>query len=937
MDMKDFITQSCTDSQPLQNKPILSKYFKRESSIEFPGLPLNNSELTKHFSELRSSLPVNQVLIISKELSVDNNVSSEVLAPESFIAKNKEETDNSAICLKVSVDHSLSKRQYLLFAQSEEDALQLHRPQSWDSNEEVELFFTTSTYESEEEYVSATEIKDTAYNDPPMSKIDSPLFASLPQQTVTTDSQPLIQKDCLNCPLSPQREDYENTADHADVKHVVSCESPAHSVGEPFNASEHLTLTNLSEDGHKPRPSPNSLSLPEVTVPLTKSSETSYNLLDPTQPVFAISSFWDEMERLTIKDILHLRVCKSPSPQMMTLHPEPDNVVDTDMQNSSSSLSNTEEHLQDMFLFDTSGTADSDYFTPSDESPKPDRLSCEFSTSDFDEDFMQQHLNTSSNPSPKPDDLTRRTPVSPCSGTMSREEELESPRGLATPVDCEELAALCSLSEDSIVSENSILSEARLSNHDRFPESTCLIGIKKSRSVHNIVQAFEVAEVELEPHKMHNLHDPEIDMQPKVVPIVHALEEQMKPTEMLNAQTLEAVHVEIQMNEASNDQVLDRKRMDVKTQPKNLQNIQTLEIETQLQEMKNIQALEVEKELKTMLQDAKKCLYLNSCQDLDIAEIPALTVTNRISRKPILPNTDILDEFHRITFPELYEYLFTDNVLSVYESLMSVSETCYGYSLSKQSQHDKRDVVPIFSCSRSGARDLTFPELEDILFPQQVTYPQSKEEETSSFPCSDIQGEKAVPLADPDVYPPNILFYSQSWTGNWMSLFSMRRIRFPGNGIISWFWRPICWSSPAVDPVQRAVCTPVTQCSQADSIINEANRLSKTPLDVIQLGNKIFRQLSEQQRRLKSFQTSVSASKKDGLLFSLRQSDMCLVCIAFASWVMRSADPMAADTWKAALLANVSAISAIQYLRCYVAKRKEGNSEDLKDSTEDEE
>uniref|UniRef100_A0AAY5K645 Secreted protein n=1 Tax=Esox lucius TaxID=8010 RepID=A0AAY5K645_ESOLU len=26
---------------------------------------------------------------------------------------------------------------------------------------------------------------------------------------------------------------------------------------------------------------------------------------------------------------------------------------------------------------------------------------------------------------------------------------------------------------------------------------------------------------------------------------------------------------------------------------------------------------------------------------------------------------------------------------------------------------------------------------------------------------------------------------------------------------------------------------------------------------------------------------------------------MCLVCIAFASWVLRSADPMVADTWKA--------------------------------------
>uniref|UniRef100_A0A3B4UUK4 Uncharacterized protein n=2 Tax=Seriola dumerili TaxID=41447 RepID=A0A3B4UUK4_SERDU len=48
---------------------------------------------------------------------------------------------------------------------------------------------------------------------------------------------------------------------------------------------------------------------------------------------------------------------------------------------------------------------------------------------------------------------------------------------------------------------------------------------------------------------------------------------------------------------------------------------------------------------------------------------------------------------------------------------------------------------------------------------------------------------------------------------------------------------------------------------------------------------------------------------------------MCLVCIAFASWVLRSSDPESADAWKAALLANVSALSAIQYLRHYVKKK----------------
>uniref|UniRef100_A0A8C6UGB6 Uncharacterized protein n=1 Tax=Neogobius melanostomus TaxID=47308 RepID=A0A8C6UGB6_9GOBI len=45
---------------------------------------------------------------------------------------------------------------------------------------------------------------------------------------------------------------------------------------------------------------------------------------------------------------------------------------------------------------------------------------------------------------------------------------------------------------------------------------------------------------------------------------------------------------------------------------------------------------------------------------------------------------------------------------------------------------------------------------------------------------------------------------------------------------------------------------------------------------------------------------------------------MCLLCIAFASWVLKTADPQSGDAWKAVLLANVSALSAIRYLRRYV-------------------
>uniref|UniRef100_A0A3Q4GZB8 Uncharacterized protein n=2 Tax=Neolamprologus brichardi TaxID=32507 RepID=A0A3Q4GZB8_NEOBR len=51
---------------------------------------------------------------------------------------------------------------------------------------------------------------------------------------------------------------------------------------------------------------------------------------------------------------------------------------------------------------------------------------------------------------------------------------------------------------------------------------------------------------------------------------------------------------------------------------------------------------------------------------------------------------------------------------------------------------------------------------------------------------------------------------------------------------------------------------------------------------------------------------------------------MCLVCIAFASWVLKTANPQVGDAWKAVLLANVSALSAIRYLRKYVKAEAAG-------------
>lgn len=57
----------------------------------------------------------------------------------------------------------------------------------------------------------------------------------------------------------------------------------------------------------------------------------------------------------------------------------------------------------------------------------------------------------------------------------------------------------------------------------------------------------------------------------------------------------------------------------------------------------------------------------------------------------------------------------------------------------------------------------------------------------------------------------------------------------------------------------------------------------------------------------------------DASLLPLRQSDMCLVCIAFASWVLKTANPQVGDAWKAGMLIDTrDNIFLIYILKMYV-------------------
>ncbi|XP_028826275.1 uncharacterized protein perm1b isoform X1 [Denticeps clupeoides] len=196
-------------------------------------------------------------------------------------------------------------------------------------------------------------------------------------------------------------------------------------------------------------------------------------------------------------------------------------------------------------------------------------------------------------------------------------------------------------------------------------------------------------------------------------------------------------------------------------------------------------------------------------------------------------------------------------------------------------QHGTKDsTVPIFSCSRSMMADQIFPGVDVIL-----------------------QHEDQEKLA-----PVRVSSHHECYTQRrgWKSLLSFRQMGFVRKGN-SWCEKARSWVLPVMT-------------GSSDRSLKTQQFYTSSLQQIVHMGNSILTGFVSQARRL-SGQEETSALRSNTLLFSLKQSDMCLVCIAMASWVLKSTKPQSADSWKAALLANLSAISSIQYLRHYMRKR----------------
>ncbi|MED6279893.1 hypothetical protein CHARACLAT_005456 [Characodon lateralis] len=266
----------------------------------------------------------------------------------------------------------------------------------------------------------------------------------------------------------------------------------------------------------------------------------------------------------------------------------------------------------------------------------------------------------------------------------------------------------------------------------------------------------------------------------------------------------------------------------------------------------------------------------------------------------VLSHPDFQD--YRISFPEIFEYFFTEcdnNTQSQFLTVHDAKEivvspvfhsplyTFREYPSSFPLQCRTEKPIPIFSCSRPTVRDLTFPNANVFL--------SADHEEVDKVSPMRLVSHLFIQASPHRSSGAEGVGRSHCWK----CFLSLRKIRFPDKG-------SICCSESGtwIFPVETKEIRTGRQ-NQALTLLSDG----RVCLD--------FRELEEQQTILET----TWITKREGIFSRVKQSDMCLVCIAFASWVLSSSNPDPADAWKTALLANVSALSAIQYLRQYMKSK----------------
>lgn len=398
----------------------------------------------------------------SEKLVISNFLKEHITQP--VMARTKHEPGGSAL---------ISQEIFTL-----KDPSQAESAESDELEDGVE-FFSIHSYDSES-YLSAAESVGE-----PLDHLDDhptenePFFLTMSHQINpehTQNRETHFYDSTLSCDASATDCDgYESTGSKPTLTFPSAglrankmpddnstCDNDTHSK-ELCTPSDTLRLQkqemHLSASGSSSGYQLSPLPAPDLTLTpcsVANSSETYAEAAGRTRPVYAISAFWDEMEKLTINDILHLRKGRS-TPLRETEETVKPNVHGCPT-NPSFLVDTVEYNMSDGGLIDTSDTADSDYFTQPDES-KPECSSCEFSTSDLEEEYWQ-FIGTSRNASPDPQDKNQPSEefLSMCS------------EGKETPVPSEDSVGQCVENEDLSASTKCSWSKQ----------------ITKSKTVHNV-------------------------------------------------------------------------------------------------------------------------------------------------------------------------------------------------------------------------------------------------------------------------------------------------------------------------------------------------------------------------------------------------------------------------------------------------------------------
>ncbi|XP_036388425.1 uncharacterized protein LOC118780175 [Megalops cyprinoides] len=587
------------------------------------------------------------------------------------------------------------------------------------------------------------------------------------------------------------------------------------SVGENKNTPpEGTTLVHTSElktDSQTDHESP----LPLEPLASAKPQEVE-KAPDSPCPVYAMSSFWQEMEKLTINDILRLRLVGNAQTPGGLLHP------------------------QDAAMADPSEAGDSGYSSHLEDS-KPDRSSGDISTiSDFEEECLPSH-STSVNSSPEPQDTKRQG---------QRSLGSSSSRGVLWE------------SEPDPISPGA--------NN----------GLEEAATLH--------AE----------------DANPALLRSSSAKQGFRRMCKNISVQNLRALETEPQVNQASRNASLCTVVMEE----------------------------EESNEYRRASYESKE-----TCDSVPLGS----RGNAEASATSSLPE-DVFTGGYVFSFPEIFEYLFgtgetkaghvdaacpevpvcdEGSVPEMYDHFFSEFETGnFFLPLIQGSDESQNKPVPIFSCSRSSKRNMQFPEAYDYFFPDDSPVESSEDEDDHSHDRTPIRvvtrydkvaSTPPGTAAAPDMYEQ--FFADSDCRDNlfWSNPLSLRRLFF--GGLTGSRQMSPSFALQPRDYHRNAVLSTV----YADSAVGNPGP-ARPQLPLYCLEERIFRELAEQQMRYGDLHNAVAIPRPDGPLLSLKQSDMCLICIAFASWVLKTANPQDADTWKAALLANISALSAIRYLRRYI-------------------